>query len=322
MARFARLLLSILAALLVVWVCRISCGQQINALPQRQEDLPPPSGLIRMTLQGDVKLDALVGFVSQRIGVRFEYSDEIAARTITIRTPQDIPASSLPLLLGSVLRTKGLAIVDSDTAGWKRIVEVTDISKYATPGKAAQAVERDGPASVVTQVFVLKNLEAEKLSTVLKPFTSGAGASIAPIAGTNALVITDYAASVKTISDLLDIIDKPAGEGVYQIYEAKHQLAQTLTEQVKGILAPQVIGEGTANSVVRLFAEQVGKRIVIAGNTDMVKRAMDLLKRLDVSLGVTTQVYRIRNTNAERIDKLIKGFVAPPNDESSYQTTV
>jgi len=295
--------------------------ERINANP-RQEALPPPAGLIRMTLQGDVKLDALVGFVSQRLGVKFEYSDEIAARTITIRTPQDIPAVSLPLLLGSVLRTEGLALVDSDTVGWKRIVAVKDMAKFATPGKAPQVLDRDGPASVVTQVFLLKNLSAKSLGEVLKPFSSGEGAAIVSIDEANSLVVTDYAASVKTISDLLELIDRPAGEGAYQFYEARFQAAQVLTEQVKGILATQQASEATGGSKVKLFTEPVGKRIVIAGNSDSVKRAIELLKRLDVSLGVTTVVYRIRNTNAERIDKLIKGFVEPPNDETSYQTTV
>jgi type II secretory pathway component GspD/PulD (secretin) len=325
MSRNVRILLSLAAFLGLTLIAWDAHGQGPRLMAQRQEELPPPTGLIRMNLQGDVKLDALVGFVSQRLGVRFEYSDEIAARTITLRTPQDIPVASLPVLLGSVLRTKGLAIVDSDTAGWKRIVEVKDMTKFATPGKAAQAIERDGPASVVTQVFLLKNLDAESLSTVLAPFKSDAGASITFIKEANSLIVTDYAASVKTISDLLDIIDKPAGEGSYQFYDAKYQVAQTLTEQVKGILASQlgtVLKEGASTPSIRLFVEPVGKRIVIAGNEDLVKRALDLLKRLDVSLGVTTQVYRIRNTNAERIDKLIKGFVAPPNDETSYQTTV
>jgi len=285
--------------------------------------------MIRMTLQGDVKLDALVGFVSQRMGIKFEYSDQIASKTVTIRTPQDIPVASLPLLLGSVLRTQKLAIVDSDTAGWKRIVEVKDMTRFATPGNAPQVLDRDGPASIVTQVFLLKNLGADALSKVLEPFLSGAEAKVTPIPEANALLVTDYAASVKTMADLLELIDRPAGEGAYQIYTAKFQAVQVLTEQAKGILgtASTPTGDspgGVKNmpSSVRLFTEAIGKRIIIAGNAEMVKRAVELLKRLDVSLGMTTQVYRIRNTNAERIDKLIRGFVEPPNDEASYQTTV
>jgi len=300
----------------------LAIAQETNGNRNGQEQLPPPAGMIRMTLQGDVKLDALVGYISQRLGVEFEYDGEIAARTVTIRTPREIPLASLPLLLGSVLRTEQLALVDSDNPGWKRIVDVKEMARFAAPGEAPTVLDRDGPASVVTQVFVLRNLSAASLSEVLKPFISGAGASIVSISEANALVVTDYASSVKTMSDLLELIDRPAGEGEYQVYEAKFQPAQVLGEQAKGILATQLSADAKSASKVQLFTEPLGKRIVIAGNAEWVKRAIELLKRLDVSSGVTTEVYRIRNTSAERIDKLIKGFVEPPNDEASYQTTV
>jgi general secretion pathway protein D len=278
--------------------------------------------MVRMSLQGDVKLDALVGYISQRLGVNLEYDDQIAARTVTIRTPGEIPVASLPLLLGSVLRTEQLALVDSDNPGWKRIVDIKDVARFAAPGEAVEVLDRNGPASVVTQVLLLKNLNAASLGEVLKAFVSGPGATLSAIPEVNALIVTDYATSVKTMSDLIELIDRPPGEGDYQLYESKYQAAQVLTDQVRGILATQATSDGTGSAKVNLFTESVGKRIVVAGNSDMVKRAMELLKGLDVSLGVTTVVYRIRNTNAERIDKLIKGFVEPPNDESSYQTTV
>ena len=323
MTRIIRLHLFLFAAL-----CFALPSHRIDAqenLSLRQDSLPPPAGTIRMTLQGDVKLDALVGFISQRIGIKYAYDDSIASRTITIRTPQEIPVASLPALLGSVLRTERLSIVDSATPGWKQIVEAADMSRFATPSKSMPSSDRDNPASVVSQIFLLKNLSASTLDTVLAPFLSGAEAKVVAIAETNTLIVTDYASSVKTISDLIDLIDKPSGEGIYQVYEARFQVAQVLAEQVKGILSTQSKGSNDSKGndfAVKLFTEPVGKRIVIAGNSDWVARAIDLLKRLDVSTGVTTEVYRIRNTNAERIDKLIKGFVEPPNDETSYQTTV
>lgn len=323
MAWIIRVQLFSLAFLVIALPCLSGFAQNDLEIPARQDTLPPPAGQIRMTLQGDVKLDALVGFISQRIGVKYAYDEKIASRTITIRTPQDIPISSLPVLLGSVLRTERLIIVDSDTPGWKRIIEAEGMLRIAQPSKTLPLPERESLASVVSQIFVLQNLKAEEaLATLLESFLSGKEAKVIAIPGANAVIVTDYASSVKNMSDLIDLIDKPAGEGVYQVYEAKYQVAQVLSEQVKAILTSQSKGSTESGSSVKLFTEPVGKRIVIAGARDWVTRAIELLKRLDVSLGITTEVYRIRNTNAERIDKLIKGFVEPPNDENSYQTTV
>ncbi len=323
MAWTIRLQFPSLAILVVAILFTRSFAQENIELRARQDTLPPPSGMIRMTLQGDVKLDALVGFISKRIGVKYAYDEKIASRTITIRTPQDIPVSSLPFLLGSVLRTERLVIVDSDSPGWKRIIEAEGMTRIAQPSKSPHLSERESPASVVSQIFVLQNLKAdEPLAKLLESFLSGIEAKVLAIPGANAVIVTDYASSVKTMSDLIDLIDKPSGESVYQVYEARFQVAQVLSEQVKGILSSQSKGSPESGSSVKLFTEPVGKRIVIAGARDWVTRAIELLKRLDVSLGITTEVYRIRNTNAERIDKLIKGFVEPPNDENSYQTTV
>ena len=67
-------------------MCNFSFAQENIDFRARQDALPPPSGMIRMSLQGDVKLDALVGFISQLVGIKYAYDDKIASRTITIRT--------------------------------------------------------------------------------------------------------------------------------------------------------------------------------------------------------------------------------------------
>jgi general secretion pathway protein D len=303
-------------------------SQQPPVVPRRAssaETLPiPDQPTVKMTLQGDVRLDALVGFVSQRMGIKFEYNEKIASRLITLRSPEEIPVSSLPSILGSVLRTQQLALVDSNTPGWKRIVEINEINRFAAPGNAMQAMERNGPASVVTQVFVIKDNNAKSIGEVLTPFLSSSEAKLIPVPESNVVIVTDYATNVKTMSDILELIDRPAGDGAFQVYVPRFQSAQVLSEQARGVLDNNVSArtEGQQRSSLHLVPDPLGKRIVIAGTGEMVKRAMQLLQRLDVSLGLTTQVYRIRNTNAERIDKLIKGFVEPPNDQGSYQTTV
>ena len=91
MTRIIRLHLFLFAVIVVAFLCPGIVAQENLSLRAAQDTLPPPAGTIRMTLQGDVKLDALVGFISQRIGIKYAYDDKIASRTITIRTPQEIP---------------------------------------------------------------------------------------------------------------------------------------------------------------------------------------------------------------------------------------
>ncbi len=274
---------------------------------------------VELNLQGRTQLDGLLNYVSQRLGVKFQYTQQIGQRSIVLRTPSAIPVSSLPALLASVLRTESLAMIDADIEGWKRIVDVKDMLQYAPTGQAAEVLSRDGSAAPVTQVFVLQNIAAQNLATVLKPFLSNNGSNLISIPESNVLIVTDYAIRVKTVADLIEIVDQPGGTAAYELYEVTHQPSATLTEQVKGILAG---GQSTKNEAVSLFNEPLSNRIVIAGSESMVHRAVELLKQLDVSLGMATEVYRLKHTNPERIDKLIRGFLSPQDAARAYQATV
>ncbi len=294
------------------------------------QPLPAPAGrpeaTIRMNLQGDVPLDALVGYLSTRLGIRFEYDDAIATRRVTIRTPEEIPVESLPALLGNVLRTEGLALVDSEREGWKRIVEVRQMAPLSQI-QSGQWSPRDddaarlNPATPVTQVFVLENLSAASVADVLQPFLSGEGANLAAVANSNTLIVTDYASSIDTLAALIELVDQPAGQTGFLVYEARNQSADTLAGQASSLLKSAATDGGEA--AVEIVPQPLGNRIIVAGSTALVKRADELLQRLDIASGLSTEVYRIRNTSAERIDRLIGGFIEPPNDsESAYQSTV
>ncbi len=287
--------------------------------PPATDPQAAPPGTVELNLEGRTRIDALLNYISQRMGVKFEYTQLIGQRSVILRTPSAIPVSSLPALLSSVLRTESLALIDSDIAGWKRVVDVKEMSQFAPTGQATEVLARDGAAAPVTQVFVLQNVTAANLATVLKPFLSTNGSNLVSIPDSNVLIITDYAARVATVADLIEMVDKPGGTAGYEIYEVKNQPSSTLTEQVNRILSE---GATTKSAGVSLYNEPLGNRIVIAGTAGLVERAVTLLKQLDVSIGMNTEVYRLKHTNPERIDKLIKGFIPPQDAEHAYQATV
>ncbi len=276
-------------------------------------------GTVELNFQGPVKLDVLLNYLSKRLGTRFQYSAAIGNRQVSLRAVEPIPVKSLPALLSSVLRTEGLVLTDSDVQGWKRIVDVKNMLQYAPVGEAPNVLEKQGVATPVTQVFVLENAAAVQLATVLKPFMTETGSNLLAVPDSNVLIATDYAAVIRTLAELMKIIDRPGGESVIELYEVKNSESEALAEQVRQVLVEQ--GSPGAN-LVRVIAQPTGRRIVVAGRTGVVQKALDLLQQLDVSRGMNTKVYRIRHTTAERIDKLAKGFIQPQDAESSYQSTV
>ena len=82
-------------------------------------------------------------------------------------------------------------------------------------------------------------------------------------------------------------------------------------------LAPDV---STPN--IDLLADKHTNQIFVVGPQTLVDQAMVLLKRFDVSLGLTTQVYRFQYVAADRIDRIVRGFVGSQDVDRLYESTV
>jgi general secretion pathway protein D len=288
----------------------------------------PPSGgedIVELNLAGAVSLPRLVEAVSQQLDVRFLYSADLANRQVTVYTPARLPRSALPILLGSLLKGENLAVVESNVPGWKRIVDIKDMVPYATPGKADAILARDGPAAVVTQVIPVRNANISQLTQTLRPFLSQ-GASFITLSENQLVIVTDYAQNVKTMAELLKLIDEPTGQAVIEFYETRNRTPAALIEQVEALVSAGEDPGGTppasAAANARLFNDASGKRVVVAGERDRVQRILGLLQQLDTGMDFQTRAYRLQNVSASRIDNLVRGLVSSDESEQVIETTI
>ncbi len=275
---------------------------------------------VELNLTGSVSLPKLVEAVSKQFNVRFLYSADLSNRQVTIYTPARLPKSALPILLGSLLKGENLVVVDSDVPGWKRIVDVKDITTYAATGDAEEILARDGPAAAVTQVIPVRNADISKLSLTFRKFLS-TGANFIPLPENRLIIVTDYAQNVKTMAELLKLIDDSTGQSTIDFYETKNRTPGSLIEQVEALIAKNAATSATTNEV-KLFNDASGRRVIVAGDETQVTKAMQLLKQLDTGMDFQSQVYRLQNVSAERIDKLIRGLVSSDEAETAIETTI
>ncbi len=275
--------------------------------------------VVELNLTGTVSLPRLVEAVSKQLDVRFLYSADLANRQVTIYTPARLPKSALPALLGSLLKGENLAVVDSDVPGWKRIVDFTDMVPYATAGDSTEVLAKDGPAAPVTQVIHIKNAQITTIAQSLKPFLSK-GANFLTLPDNRLIIVTDYAQNVKTVVELLKLIDAPVGQATLDFYETKHRSPAVLIQQAEALILKSA--ESSATQTVKLFNDTSDRRVVVAGASDEVKRVLELLKQLDTGMGFQTRVYRLRNISADRVRKLVLGLVSHDEEEKTIETTV
>ncbi len=298
------------------------------AVPQAAAWQPAQPGNVRLNLQGEVKLQALIDYVSQRLNLQIIYSANVGNKRVNVRAPQELPVESLLPLLSAVLKSEKLALVDADLPGFKRIVDAKDMLGAAMPGDPETVLKEQGAATPVIHAFVLEYTNAQQLSTILRPFLTQPGSSLIALPENNVLVVTDYSRTVLQVARLIEMIDRPRGDASYEFYEVQHVSAASLAEQIRTMLGARDTEAGAAQSVqaprgqVELFEEPRTNQIVVAGPPELVKEALTLLKRFDVSLGLVTQVYRFRHIQAERFNKLAQGFLAARDTERVYSASV
>ena len=120
--------------------------------------------------------------------------------------------------------------------------------------------------------------------------------------------------------ELLKLIDEPAGQAIIDFYVARNRMPSSLIKQAEQLLSTSG-GEQASVDDVRLFNDASGRRVVVAGDKDRVAWVMKLLQQLDTGTDFATKVYRLQNIAADRVDKLIRGFVSSDEAKTAIETT-
>jgi len=305
-----------LLAVAVLASCTAIVG---SSLGQEAPSATSADANVKLNFPNQVELSLLVEYVSQRLNVKILYDEQVANKQITIKAPGEIPAASLMNVLESALKIKGLALIDGDVAGWKRIAAIKDLAQIAQPNSADLGQVENTEA--VTQAFPLKFISPEKLGQIVKPFLTEPGANTITVPEQNLLIITDYAGNLKRIAKLVETIDQSGPPSELSFYQVKHLEAAGLAQQISAALAARFKTQG-APLVYDVAHDQRTNQLLIIAPKELVDQILKLAETLDVPLGVTTEVYSFRFVAAERIDKLVKELFDPLTIDRLYRSAI
>jgi len=292
--------------------------------PGTTAENPPVAGQVELRLSGNLSLAALVAYVSERTNTKIIYGPELSKSTITVLAPEKEPVENLLQILNSVLRSQGFALVDDETPGWKRVVSAADLLRSA-PITDPQQIPRTMQAGPVTTTIRLNYVEPQSLVAFLnKLFPDQAGTNITVFNTNRLLLVSDYGPSLRRLMRIIELVDRPATEVEYVVFRVKNRTSAPLAEFLKKLLAPAgKAGEGTAvTAAVEIIDEPRSNSIAVVGLPDLVKRARQLLEEFDVSLDQITQIYRLRQISADRMDKIIAGTLPPQDVKRIYESTI
>jgi general secretion pathway protein D len=245
----------------------------------------------------------LVKFVSELTGKNFIIDDKVKGK-VTIISPKKIPLEDVYKVFLSVLEINGFTVVPA--GDMIKIIPSTSAREKGMETRTKKELANPEDR-MVTQIVTLERANPDEIKRVLDPIISKSSSVLSyPPAGI--LVITDYLSNIKRLQEIILALDiEGAGEQISYI-PIKNASASEVVKSLTTIFAQRhanaavikVVPDSRTNSIIILAS------IADTGNVRKLVAFMDK----DVPRGDSNiQVYRLQNSNAEDLAKVLNSIV-------------
>jgi type II secretory pathway component GspD/PulD (secretin) len=316
-------------------------GQEQNQTPLRTEE--DPKLKIAMSEKGVISLQSLVQWLAKEKQFTITADNttfpENLASSIKFygqNTIEFTPDSALEIVQ-SILRTNGLALVQSEVKGVLRIVKLSDIRPYAP---VATEFEQQNAArgTYLTGVFTLEHVTPQEALTYIQQTlytTENQFSNFATLGNRKALIVTETADRLTRIATLLKSLDTPDAPVFREFYKVENLQATELKQQLDEIFNskdplelsgqnPATQNNAASNSL-RITVIVRTNQLLIGGPKYEVINALDIARKIDVKTNLTLVTYRFTNVSAKQIDELVRQSFRGMEDkqlERVYQADV
>lgn len=250
----------------------------------------------------DADLTALAAAVSQVTGKTFVIDPRVKAR-VTVISARPMEEADLYALFLSILSVHGLAAVPGER--FVKIVPEANAKTDQIP-TVDKPQDTDGD-QVVTRILTVRHASVTQLLAILRPLVPAQGHLA--VAGSNALVISDRAANVERIAELVARVDVPTAPET-EVIALRHANVASVVRLLDGTALPVAGAEANATGALRAQADERTNSVVLTGDREARARARNLIARLDTPFDTTgnAQVIFLRFAKAKELAALLQGF--------------
>ncbi len=280
--------------------------------------LPHPAGAQPSAKEGvsldfkDVELTDLVQTVSELTGRNFVYDDTVRGK-VTIISPKRLSLDEAYQLFLTVLNVKGYTVVKAGKTN--KIVMVKDAKENNVPTVFDGGRQRSGD-QFITRLVPLQNVDANVLvASVLTPLIPKTS-SIVAYPPSNTLIITDTAANVERLVQIIRELDVTSPPDQMEIIPLQFASAEDVAKICNQILAQTAAtprrGRAaiaqTAGTPIKIIPyERTNKLVVMASREDMetIKSILGQLDQKAEGERSHINVYYLENADAETLAKTL-----------------
>ena len=180
----------------------------------------------------DIELTDLIQTISELTGKNFLYDDTVKGK-VTIISPSSMSLDEAYKLFLTVLNVKGYTVVPSG-----RVNKIVSTRTAKEDNLPTQVGEKGRPTEqFVTRLVQLENIDAtEVANTVLAPLIPKTS-SIAAYPSSNTLIITDSAANIERLVEIVRALDVPSGLDLLQVFPLEFADAEEVAKICTQVLA-------------------------------------------------------------------------------------
>ena len=259
----------------------------------------------------DADLTAFINEVADITGKNFAVDPRVRGNVTVISNKPLNKDEVYDLFLG-VLNVNGVVALPSGNT-----VKLVPDSNVKNSGIPYDSRSRAGGDQIVTRVIWLQNTNPNDLIPALRPLMPQF-AHLAAVAGTNALIVSDRAANIYQLENIVRNLD---GTGQNDIEAISLQSSQA--EEIIGLLETMSATGASKDFIgsrVRIIADNRTNRILIKGDPDSRKRLRQMIDMLDVPsadrLG-GLKVFRLKYASAKNLAEILQGLVTGQSVSSS-----
>ena len=259
----------------------------------------------------DADLTAFINEVADITGKNFAVDPRVRGNVTVISNKHLNKDEVYDLFLG-VLNVNGVVALPSGNT-----VKLVPDSNVKNSGIPYDSRSRAGGDQIVTRVIWLQNTNPNDLIPALRPLMPQF-AHLAAVAGTNALIVSDRAANIYQLENIVRNLD---GTGQNDIEAISLQSSQA--EEIIGLLETMSATGASKDFIgsrVRIIADNRTNRILIKGDPDSRKRLRQMIEMLDVPsadrLG-GLKVFRLKYASAKNLAEILQGLVTGQSVSSS-----
>ncbi|MBU1330389.1 MAG: type II secretion system secretin GspD [Gammaproteobacteria bacterium] len=230
--------------------------------------------------------------VAQISGQTFVVDPRVKGQ-VTVVSSTPLGLSEVYQLFLSVMATHGYSVMaQGDQA---RIVPNAEAKAGA--GQAG-AGGFSGPDRLETRLIQVQHGPAAELIPLIRPLVPPYG-HLAAVTSANAIIISDRAANIARIEDLLRQLDQK-GAHDYSVVNLQHAWVMDTAEVLNNSLTR---GQGTAASGAQVIADGRTNRLILLGPPAARERLAALARSLDTpaSRSANTRVIRLRHNDAKAL---------------------